>query len=84
MRTLSPDTSPAAEAVQIALLRQAGAARRAELCLSLSRSVIELSRRALREQMPGADERTVLLRWAALHYSPTLAAAVARRLGVAR
>ena len=81
MRTLSPDTSPAAEAVQIALLRKAGEARRFGLCRSLSQSVIALSRRALSEQMPGCDELDVLIRWVELNYGEALAAGVARRLG---
>jgi hypothetical protein len=50
------------------------------MCRSLSSTVVALSRRALRERMPGAPEGDVLLRWVALHYGEALAAGVARRL----
>ncbi len=53
-------TDVRAERVQIALLRQAGVARRFSLCRSLSASVIDLSRRALKDRMPGASEREYL------------------------
>ncbi len=42
------DTHPAAQAVQIELLRKAGTARRGHLALSLSASVISMSRRPSR------------------------------------
>jgi hypothetical protein len=42
------DTTPDAEAVQVALLRQASVARRVCLARSLSQTAIELSRRAIR------------------------------------
>ena len=71
------DTHPAAERVQIELLRKAGTTRRAALALSLSHTVIANSRRALRERMPGATEREVLLRWVSLHYGRELAERVA-------
>ncbi len=74
------DTDPRADRVQLELLRKAGTTKRAALCLSLSQSVIELSRRALRERMPDASEEQVLLRWVALSYGPDLAARVATRL----
>jgi hypothetical protein len=43
------------------------------LARSLSRTVIDLSRRALRERAPGASEREMLLRWVALEYGEDLA-----------
>jgi hypothetical protein len=67
------DTSDVAARVQIELLRKAGPERRAGLARSLSRTVIDLSRRALRERMPMATEREVLLRWVALEYGTDLA-----------
>ena len=70
------DTHPSAARVQLELLRKAGTTKRAALALSLSHSVIAMSRRALRERMPGASEREVLLRWVSLHYGPDLAARV--------
>ena len=69
-----------AERVQISLLRRAGEGRRFQLCRSLTSTVVDLSRRALRDQMPGASEQDVLLRWIALNYGETLAAAVRCRL----
>ncbi|HWL88488.1 MAG TPA: hypothetical protein VNO21_21945, partial [Polyangiaceae bacterium] len=66
------DTDPLARHVQIKLLREAGTTKRAALALRLSASVISMSRRALREQMPSASDRDVLLRWAALHYGQDL------------
>ena len=70
------DTTEAAARVQMELLREAGPARRAALARSLSRTVIDLSRRALRERMPAASEREILLRWVALEYGPDLAGRV--------
>jgi hypothetical protein len=62
------DTHPAAARRQIELLRETTASRRATLALSLSRTVIDLSRRALRARMPGATEREVMLRWVEQNY----------------
>jgi len=67
------DTHPAAARVQVELLRRAGVVRRAELTRSLSRTVIDLSRTALRARMPDATERDMLLRWVALTYGDSLA-----------
>jgi hypothetical protein len=77
---LSSDTDLAAERVQIALLRKATEARRFALCRSLTQTVVDLSRRAMRESMPDASEREVLLRWVALNYGDALAEGVRRRL----
>ena len=66
------DTAAAAARVQIELLRRAGFERRAALAQSLSRTTTELSRRALRERMPGAPERDVMLRWVTLQYGEEL------------
>lgn len=74
------DTSAEAERVQIELLRRAGETRRFALCRSLTETVVALSRRALRERMPGASDAEVLVRWVAIHYGERLAAGVARRL----
>jgi hypothetical protein len=70
------DTHPDAARVQLDLLRRAGTTKRAAMALSLSETVIHLSRRALAERMPDASEREVLLRWAELHYGADLAARV--------
>jgi len=67
------DTDPEAAAFQLQLLRGATPARRVGLALSLSRSVIELSRAGIARRMPGASEREVALRFVALHYGEALA-----------
>jgi hypothetical protein len=71
------DTHPSVQRVQIELLRRAGTTRRAALALSLSHSMITLSRRALKERMPGVSERDVLLRWVSLCYGRDLGERVA-------
>jgi hypothetical protein len=74
------DTSPEADRVRIELLRRAGETRRFGLCRSLSETVVALSRRALRERMPGASEQEILLQWVTLQYGAPLAEGVRRRL----
>lgn len=85
MKPASRDTHPDAERVQIELLRAAGPARRLALARSLSRTTIELSRRAIARARGLTDEVEVALEWASLHYGPELAARVraelARRAG---
>lgn len=74
------DTSTHVAQVQLDLLRRAGSGRRAALACSLSRTVIDLSRAALRAQMPDATEREVLRRWIELSYGEDLAARVSAYL----
>jgi hypothetical protein len=50
------DTAPEAEKVQIELLRKAGTARRLNITLSLSQTVIDLARRALKRANPDLNE----------------------------
>ena len=76
----SEDTHPAAASVQLDLLRRAPVHARARVMRSLSTMVIELSRRALRDRMPGASDSAVAIRWLELHYGEDIAARVARRL----
>lgn len=73
MKTQSTDTHPAAEAVQIDLLRKAGTARRFALATSLTRSTIELSRRGLRLRYPKANEEEIALMFVSLNYGEDLA-----------
>ena len=70
----STDTHPAADAVQIDLLRRATAAQRFRLVQSLSRTVADLSWRALRRRRPDADEATLAVEFVSLHYGDDLAA----------
>lgn len=83
-RARSPDTGPEASRVHVELLRRAGEARRFQLCCSLTETVVALSRRALRDRMPGASEDEVLVRWVQLNYGASLAAGVATRLAEKR
>ena len=50
------DTAPEIEKVQIYLLRKAGASKRMHMTLSLSQSVRNLSKRALRRNNPELGE----------------------------
>jgi len=56
MKTLSSDTTIEAERVRIALFRAATAERRFALAESLSRTVLSLSRTAIRQAHPDATE----------------------------
>lgn len=78
------DTHPAADAVQLDLLRRAGITKRASIALRLSQDVVARSRRALAETMPGATELEVKLRWVQLWYGDELAGQVRRYLDAQR
>lgn len=65
-----------ADRVQVELLRRAGGGRRLALARSLSGSMIELSRAAIRAASPGIGEEEVGLRFVALHYGADLASRV--------
>jgi hypothetical protein len=73
MDALSRDTDLAAEQVQIELLRRATTSQRFQCARSMSQTVIELSRRALRRQMPEHSEQEMLLRFVELNYGAELA-----------
>ena len=83
-RPLSSDTRPAAERVQLELLRRAGAKGRAALVVSLTSQVIRASRRAVARRHPELSEQGVLLRWAELHYGAEIAARLRARLAPPR
>jgi hypothetical protein len=74
------DTHPKAAEVQLGLLRRATVARRFQLARALSEWTIQLSRRGLREMMPGASELEVGLRFVELHYGVELAERLAAYL----
>lgn len=67
------DTHPEAEGVQIRLLREAGIKRRFELMCSLTQTVLELSRNAIRRRYPKLSEQEVGLKFVALCYGDELA-----------
>ena len=76
----SPDTDPAADRAQLALFRRATPETRAALCLSLSGTAIELSRRAVREANPTETSDELSVRWVALCYGKALADGLRRFL----
>jgi hypothetical protein len=77
---LISDTHPKAAQVQLELLRRATISRRFQLARALSEWTIQLSRRGLRETMPGASELEVGLRFVELHYGAQLAERLATYL----
>jgi hypothetical protein len=74
------DTDPETARVQMELLRRASPARRLRLALSLSRSVIALSRGGIARGLPGASPEDVGLEFVRLHCGEGLAAEVRQRL----
>jgi len=74
------DTDPETERVQLELLRRAGQARRLQLALSLSRTVIGLSRGGLARKLADASSEEMGLRFVALHYGADLAEALRAEL----
>lgn len=68
MRAVPSDTHPKAAEYQLELLRKATPAERLAVVRSLSRTVIELSRRALRRRNPDATQRELDRAFVALHY----------------
>ena len=67
------DTDPEAARVQLELLRRASPARRLRLALSLSESVLSLSRAGIARRLPGASPREIGLEFVRLHYGEELA-----------
>jgi len=73
MRTQSVDTHQGAEQVQIALIRQASVPRRLSLMRSLSRGMMQLSRRGIERAHPGITDEEVDLLFVEYHYGAELA-----------
>ena len=71
--TQSIDTHPSVEEIQISLLRQATVARRLAVMRSLSRTTIQLSRRAIHRANPTYSQLEVSLAFVAYHYGEELA-----------
>ena len=76
MTTLSPDTRPEAERVQIELLRQAPAWRKLHLLAQMNSMVRTLAMSGLRERYPHATPAELRRRLADLCLGPELAARV--------
>jgi hypothetical protein len=70
------DTDPETRRVHLELLRRATPARRLRLALSLSRTVMGLSRAGLLRRLAGAPPEELGLRFVALHYGADLADAL--------
>lgn len=73
MRSGLTDTSPAAEQVQIELLRQAGLVRRVDLAVAMTNGAIEAAYAALHRRHPEANELEIRLLFVELHYGLALA-----------
>lgn len=69
----SPDTTPEAEDVQVALIRAAPIGRRLQLALSFSAAVIGSARQALARLQPDASPRALALRFVEMHYGADVA-----------
>jgi len=78
--TGASDTDPETRRFHLELLRRASPSKRLALALSLSRSVMALSRAGLARRFPDATPEEIGLRFVALHYGPELAAELRRAL----
>jgi hypothetical protein len=76
----SPDTSAAAERVQVNLFRAAPVSRRLQVALSLTATVISTARRALERNGPTAPARERDLRFVEVHYGREIADALRAEL----
>ena len=74
----SRDTSRAADEAQLETLRRMGPSGRLRAGLGFSRSMIALSRAALRARHPGLDEHALRLLWIEQNYGTALAREVQR------
>ena len=80
MNSRIEDTHPDAERVQLELLRQASVSQRLMLAFSLSQTVIDLAKRAIRRRYPNESEQQILVRFVSLHYGAELAGRLASDL----
>lgn len=80
------DTHPTARRVQIDVLRGMTEQQRFAMCAAMTKDTIRWSRQAIRDEMPGASDQDVALRWIEVVYGRDLAERVRpflNRLGVA-
>jgi hypothetical protein len=82
MARLWSDTDEDTEAEMIRLLRESPGWKRLALASSLSSTVIELSRDALRRAHPGLSESEIRLRWIGAHYGAVLERELREYLGI--
>ena len=78
------DTDPETQRVHWELLRQAGPSARLRLALSLSRTVIGLSKAGLARRLPNDTPEALGLLFVAMHYGDELAEDVRRCLEARR
>ena len=80
MRNLGPtrDTTRAADEAQLEALRRMGPGGRLRAGLRFSRSMIALSRAALRARYPDLDEHALRILWIEQNYGDALARKVRR------
>jgi len=76
MTTLSPDTRPEAEHVQLEMLRQAPAWRKLQMVGEMHQALCQLALSGLRQRYPHASEGELRRRLADLLLGPELAARV--------
>ncbi len=70
------DTHPDIERVQNALLKKSSPEERLAMTLSLTDTVVNLSRQTLSKQYPDLSQKDRNLKWIELHYSYELASRV--------
>jgi len=75
-QTMLSDTHPDAERVQNALLQQASPEERLAITLSLTDTVINLSRQTLDDDYPDLSQEDRNLKWIELHYGRELSSRV--------
>ena len=80
IRTMSIDTTPEAAAAHLAVLRAASTEQRLRACFGFSRSVIALSRDALRVRHPEMNDDELAVAWVEQNYGRVLADGVRARL----
>ena len=68
------DTHPEADKVQITLIREANTAKRIARLRSLSRTVVKLSRSAVKRANPDMSQQELDVLFVAYHYGEDLAA----------
>lgn len=80
MHTGTSDTDPDVLRLQADLLRRATPARRLQLALSLSASVIGLAYAGIRRRSPGISDDDAHLQFVEIHYGAELAQELRARL----
>ena len=73
MMIQSRDTTLEAEEVQLALIREASIAKRITRVRSLSQTMIQLARRAIKRVNPGLNDQEINLIFVENHYGQMLA-----------